>query len=798
MTQIQLEIQGMSCASCARSVETAVSALPGVLDAAVNFAAESALIRCDQSQTPISRIKQTVSELGYTALEPEARDTAGDMVDERRERGIREIRSLRTRFLFSACFSLPLAYLAMGYMLGLPIPAALQPARHPLSFAFAQLLLTLPILTAGYKFYTAGFRALIRCRPNMDSLIAIGTATAFLYGIYAVILIYQGDAAMAAYLYFETAGVIITLILLGKLLESVSKVKASEAVRKLAVLQPKTAVILTRAAPPESAQSSQETPKSSAPPQSPRETEAAEGVTPPQETETRTPVEIPIAEVKPGDILLVKPGERIPVDGRIVFGATAVDESMITGESIPVDKSIGDEVVGASINSYGMIHVQAARVGRDTVFAQIIRLVEEAQGSKAPISRLADVISGYFVPVVIAVALLSSGIWLISGASWVFSLNIFIAVLVIACPCALGLATPTAIMVGTGRGAELGLLFKGGRPLETAHRVTTMVFDKTGTLTQGKPVLTDIVINSDIDGYFGDFNENDLLAPAAAAETSSEHPLAAAVVKAAEERGLTLPAVQSFKALPGRGIEAVLADSTWRIGNQAFLASLSVPFTMKAQSDALAAQGKTPMMVMRNDRLIGIIAVADTLKAGAADLVTRLKKRDITPVMITGDNRRTAEAVATQAGITGSGEVFAEVLPGDKAAEIERLRQQGCVVAMVGDGINDAPALAAADVGIAVASGTDIAMESAEILLMRNQLSDVVSAIDLSRVAIRNIKQNLFWAFAYNTLGIPVAAGLLYALGGPLLNPMIAAAAMALSSVSVVANALRLRRYPAL
>ena len=657
-------------------------------------------------------------------------------------------------------------------MLGLPIPAALEPARRPLSFALAQLVLTLPILIAGYKFYTVGFRALIRRRPNMDSLIAVGTAAAFLYGIYAVILISRGNAAMAAELYFETAGVIITLILLGRLLESVSKGKASEAVRKLASLQPKTAVILNRSQGSEGNQENQEN----------------------QAAETYSEIEIPIAEVKPGDILLVKPGERIPADGRIVFGSTTVDESMITGESIPVDKSIGDQVVGASINSYGMVHVQAARVGRDTVLAQIIRLVEEAQGSKAPISRLADIISGCFVPIVIGIAVLAGALWLISGASWVFSLNIFIAVLVIACPCALGLATPTAIMVGTGRGAELGMLFKGGRPLETAHRVTTMVFDKTGTLTEGKPVLTDIVVSTDMGA---DFNENDLLAPAAAAEKNSEHPLGAAIAAAGEERGLSLPSVQSFKAIPGRGIEALLAGSTWRIGNQALLDSFSVPFTMKAQSDALAAQGKTPMMVMRDDRLIGIIAVADTLKAGAADLVARLKKRGIAPVMITGDNRRTAEAAAKEAGITGSDEVFAEVLPGGKAAQIERLRQQGRVVAMVGDGINDAPALAAADVGIAVASGTDIAMESAEIVLMRNQLSDVVGAIDLSRAAVRNIKQNLFWAFAYNTLGIPVAAGLLYALGGPLLNPMIAAAAMALSSVSVVANALRLRRYRA-
>ena len=796
MIQIQLDIQGMSCASCARAVEKSVAAIPGVLDASVNFAAETALIRYDESRTPISKITTAVTQAGYTALEPRttpaendtpadtANHTPAGITDERRERGKREIRSLLTRFLFSALFSLPLVYLAMGHMLGLPIPAFLEPDRRPLSFALAQLALTIPILTAGHRFYTVGFRALIRRHPNMDSLIAIGTAAAFLYGIWALIRILQGDSAMAANLYFETAGVIITLILLGKLLEAVSKGKTSEAVRKLASLQPRTALILTRAAPPES-------------PESPESAQSS------RETETRIPVEIPIAEVRPGDILLVKPGERIPVDGRIVFGATAVDESMITGESIPVDKSIGDEVVGASINSYGMIHVQASRVGRDTVLARIIRLVEEAQGSKAPISRLADVISGYFVPVVIAVALLSSGIWLISGASWVFSLNIFIAVLVIACPCALGLATPTAIMVGTGRGAELGLLFKGGRPLETAHRITRIVFDKTGTLTQGKPVLTDIVISSDIHGDFGDFNENDLLAPAAAAEANSEHPLAVAVVKAAEERGLTLPAVQSFRALPGRGIEARIDGGTWRIGSPALLDEFGVPFTMRNEYDALAAEGKTPIMAVyanhSEDHLVGIIAAADTIKPEAADVVARLKHRGIAPAMITGDNRRTAQTVAAQAGITNgdNNNVLAEVLPGDKAAEIRRLRREGHIVAMVGDGINDAPALAAADVGIALSSGTDIAMESAEIVLMGNHLNDVVRAVDLSRAALRTIRQNLFWAFAYNTLGIPVAAGLLYALGGPLLNPMIAAAAMALSSVSVVANALRLRRYPA-
>ena len=796
MIQIQIDIQGMSCASCARAVEKSVAALPGVLDASVNFAAETALIRYDESRTPVSRIKEAVTNAGYTALEPrtnpasdhsanhKANHTPAGITDERRERGKREIRSLLTRFLFSALFSLPLVYLAMGHMLGLPIPAFLEPDRRPLSFALAQLALTIPILTAGHRFYTVGFRALIRRHPNMDSLIAIGTAAAFLYGIWALIRILQGDSAMAANLYFETAGVIITLILLGKLLEAVSKGKTSEAVRKLASLQPETALILSRAAPPES-------------PESPESAQSS------RETETRTPVEIPIAEVSPGDILLVKPGERIPVDGRIVFGATAVDESMITGESIPADKSIGDEVVGASINSYGMIHIQASRVGRDTVLARIIRLVEEAQGSKAPISRLADVISGYFVPVVIAVALLSSGIWLISGASWVFSLNIFIAVLVIACPCALGLATPTAIMVGTGRGAELGLLFKGGRPLETAHRITRIVFDKTGTLTQGKPVLTDIVISSDIHGDFGDFNENDLLAPAAAAEANSEHPLAVTVVKAAEERGLTLPAVQSFRALPGRGIEARIDGGTWRIGSPALLDEFGVPFTMRNEYDALAAEGKTPIMAVyanhSEDRLVGIIAAADTIKPEAADVVARLKHRGIAPTMITGDNRRTAHAVAAQAGITDgdNNNVLAEVLPGDKAAEIRRLRREGHIVAMVGDGINDAPALAAADVGIALSSGTDIAMESAEIVLMGSHLNDVVRAVDLSRAALRNIRQNLFWAFAYNTLGIPVAAGLLYALGGPLLNPMIAAAAMALSSVSVVANALRLRRYPA-
>ena len=540
-------------------------------------------------------------------------------------------------------------------------------------------------------------------------------------------------------------GVIITLIMLGKYLESVSKGKTSEAIKKLMGLAPKTATVI----------------------------------------QGEKEIEIPIDEVEVGDVVVVKPGDRIPVDGEVVFGRTSIDESMLTGESIPVEKNVGDNVYGATINKNGTIRFKATRVGRDTVLGQIIKLVEEAQGSKAPIAKLADVISGYFVPTVIAIAVVAALLWFISGQSLVFSLTIFVSVLVIACPCALGLATPTAIMVGTGKGAEHGVLIKSGEALETAHKIDAIVFDKTGTITEGKPVVTDVLTA-------GGVSEEELLRIAASSETGSEHPLGEAIVEEAQKRGIDLLKVQSFEALPGRGIAVTVAGKPVLLGNKRLMEERGIEITLLERSEVLAEEGKTPMFVAIDGKFSGIIAVSDVLKPTSKKAISALHKMGISVYMITGDNRRTAEAIAKQVGID---RVLAEVLPEDKASEVKRLQEEGLKVAMVGDGINDAPALAQADIGIAIGSGTDVAMESADIVLMRSDLVDVATAIELSKKTIRNIKENLFWAFAYNTLGIPIAAGLLHVFGGPLLNPMIAAAAMAFSSVSVVSNALRLRRF---
>jgi len=579
----------------------------------------------------------------------------------------------------------------------------------------------------------------------MDSLIAVGTLAAFLYGIYAVIRIMQGDTEYAGHLYFETAGVIITLILLGKHLEMISKGKTSEAIKALMGLQPKTAVILK---------------------------DGKETV-------------IPAAELEIGDIVLVKPGERIPVDGVITEGRTSVDESMLTGESIPTEKNPGDSVVGASINKNGSIKFRVTKVGKDTALAKIIKLVEEAQGSKAPIAKLADIISGYFVPIVMAIAVIAGLAWYLSGESAEFSLTIFISVLVIACPCALGLATPTAIMVGTGKGAEYGILIKGGEALETAHKVDTVVLDKTGTVTEGEPKVTDILTS-------GIMSESELLQISASAERGSEHPLGEAIIREAENRGLSLREGEDFQAVPGHGIQVTVQGRKVLLGNRKLMTDRNTELFLEEEAERLAQEGKTPMFVAVDGKVAGIIAVADTVKPSSRKAVEELHALGIETVMITGDNKRTAQAVAKQIGID---RVLAEVLPEDKANEIKKLRAEGKKTAMVGDGINDAPALAQADIGIAIGSGTDVAMESADIVLMKSDLTDVAVAMKLSRKTIRNIKQNLFWAFGYNTAGIPIAAGLLHLFGGPLLNPMIAAAAMAFSSVSVVTNALRLRKF---
>jgi Cu+-exporting ATPase len=581
----------------------------------------------------------------------------------------------------------------------------------------------------------------------MDSLIAIGTSAAVIYGIYAIIKILQGDTAYAMELYFESAAVILTLITLGKYFETVSKGKTSEAIKKLMGLAPKTATIIRN------------------------------------DHET----EIPIDEVEVGDIIVVRPGEKMPVDGIVVKGTTSVDESMLTGESIPVEKNTGDNIIGASINKNGSIQYRATKVGKDTALAQIIKLVEDAQGSKAPIAKLADVISGYFVPIVIALAVLAGlGWFIIGGESATFALTIFISVLVIACPCALGLATPTAIMVGTGKGAEHGVLIKSGEALEVAHRIDTLVFDKTGTITEGKPRVTDIYT---VEGITKEM----LLVLSASAEKGSEHPLGEAIVNYANEKGLTTKQALDFKAIPGHGIEVTIDGMHVLLGNRKLMADRDVSLNkLEEVSDRLANEGKTPMYIAIDNNIAGIIAVADTVKDTSKKAIENLHKMGIKVAMITGDNRRTADAIAKQVGID---RVLSEVLPEDKANEIQKLQSEGNKVAMVGDGINDAPALARADIGIAIGSGTDVAMESADIVLMRSDLMDVVTSIQLSRSTIRNIKENLFWAFAYNTIGIPIAMGILHIFGGPLLNPMIAGAAMSLSSVSVVTNALRLKRF---
>lgn len=747
---ISIPVAGMTCTACSAAIERSLRKLPGIKVAAVNFATEKATVQYDPGAVRISEIKAAIKKAGYEPLALESSSAAP--LDGHGSAKEKEVRVMKAKLAVSAFFSIPLLYIAMGHMIGLPLPEFLHPMHYPLNFALVQLALVIPSVAAGYRFYVVGAKAVLRGAPNMDSLIALGTSAAIAYSLYSLARIASGDMAASGELYFETAGVILTLILMGKTLEAISKGKTSEAIKKLMRLQPKTAVVLGK---------------------------GGEMV-------------IPIEEVEPGDLILVKPGERIPVDGEVVAGASAVDESMLTGESIPVDKGPGSTVTGGTINKNGSLQFTAQRVGAETSLARIIKLVEDAQGSKAPIAKLADIVSGIFVPVVFAIAVLAAGAWLIGGHGAVFSLTIFVAILTIACPCALGLATPTAIMVGTGKGAEMGILIKSGEALETAHKVKAVVLDKTGTITQGRPELTDILPAQGI-------GEDEILGLAASAEKASEHPLGAAIVEEAQARGLRLSMPSSFEAIPGKGIVCALPDDEGRsgkrlaVGNARLMEGLGLDVSvLAAAAERLAAGGKTPMFVALGEALMGIIAVADVVKPTSAEAISRLKAMGVRTVMITGDSRPTALAIARQVGVDS---VLAEVLPGDKAAEVAKLQAQGLVVAMVGDGVNDAPALAKADVGIAIGSGTDVAMESADIVLMRSDLRDVAAALELSSKVIRNVKENLFWAFGYNVLGIPVAAGLLYLFGGPLLSPMLAAAAMSLSSVSVLSNALRLKRF---
>ncbi|TDT72030.1 Cu+-exporting ATPase [Hypnocyclicus thermotrophus] len=736
-----IPIEGMTCTACANAIEKRVGKLGGVDNVTVNFATEKAIINYNSDMTRLSDIKSAIKKAGYTPLEIDKTDE----IDADKLRKEKEIKILWYKFLTATVFAIPLLYIAMGHMIGLPLLKIINPEINPINFAFIQILLTIPIVIAGNKFYINGFRNLIKREPNMDTLVALGTSAAILYGFYGTFEIMNGKLEFTNNLYFESAGVIVAFILLGKYLETVTKGKTSDAIKKLMGLQPKTALVI----------------------------------------KDNEEIEIPIDEVEVGDIIIVKPGEKIPVDGIVVEGHTSVDESMLTGESIPVEKNKGNKVVGASFNKNGTIKFKATKVGKDTVLSQIIRLVEDAQGSKAPIAKMADIISGYFVPIVITIAIVSGLIWYFSGATPVFSLTIFIAVLVIACPCALGLATPTAIMVGTGKGAENGVLFKNGGALELTHKLDTIIFDKTGTITEGKPVVTDIIVTDT-------YSKEEILSIAASAEKGSEHPLGEAIVKKAEEKNISLKKVDKFIAIPGYGIEVIIENKDIYLGNKKLMIEKDIEIIFEKESNKLATEGKTPMYIAINGKLEGIIAVADTVKPSSKDAIRKLHNLGIKVAMITGDNKKTAEAIAKQVGIDI---VLAEVLPQDKANEVKKLQKTGDKVAMVGDGINDAPALAQADVGMAIGSGTDVAMESADVVLMKSDLEDVVTAIELSKATIKNIKQNLFWAFGYNTLGIPVAAGLLYAFGGPKLNPMIAGAAMAFSSVSVVTNALRLKRF---
>ena len=792
MRKVILVIGGMHCAACAQRVERTIAGLEGVSDASVNIATGKALITFDPARIDLAGICAAIEKAGFkpTEAETEAVQEPGGGVEGKAATepgdgtgakagaepvdgtgakagaepggGVKgkagailssEIAMLRTKLILSSALALPLLYIAMAPMIGfvrLPYPAWLNMADHPFAFALVQLFLATPIIAIGHKFYSTGFKALLRFSPNMDSLIAIGTSAAFIYSTWNVWQVAGGNHHAAHFLYFESAGVIITLILLGRMLEAISKGRTGEAIRKLMGIAPKTALV------------------------------ARGGVE----------KEIPISEVVVGDTIVVKPGSRIPVDGLVLDGATSVDESMLTGESMPIDKKTGDRVYAATINTTGSVRFMAEKIGRDTVLAQIIRLVEEAQGSKAPIAKTADIVCRYFVPAVCAIALCAGIAWFFArGGDMPFALTVFISVLVIACPCALGLATPAAIMVGTGKGAENGILIKSGEALEIANKVNMVLLDKTGTLTEGKPVVTDVITAS------GAVDRENLLMMAASAERASEHPLGQAIVSEASRirpySSGTLT-TEGFRSITGRGIEAAVAGKSLIIGNRKLMEERGVELAvLQDDSNRLADEGKTPVYVALDGELAGVIAVADVIKPSAGAAVARLRGMGIDVAMITGDNKKVADAIAAKAGVD---RVLSEVLPWDKAGEVERLQSEGYTVAMIGDGINDAPALARADVGIAVGSGTDIAVDSADIVLMRSDLLDVPAAIMLSRRTIRNIRQNLFWAFAYNVAGIPLAAGLLYLLGGPLLSPMIAAAAMSLSSVSVLANALRLNR----
>lgn len=726
----ELDLIGMTCAACATRIEKGLNKLEGVSKATVNLALETASVEYNPSQLNIQDMISRVEKLGYEAK----------VKQEQMEEGIshreRAIEKQKGKFIFSVILSFPLLWAMVNHFEFTSFLYLPEAFMNP----WVQMALATPVqFIVGKQFYIGAYKALKNKSANMDVLVALGTSAAYFYSVYLSIL-FIGSGTHMVELYFETSAVLITLILLGKLFEARAKGRSSEAIKKLMGLQAKTATVIRAG----------------------------------------TELEIPLEEVAVGDILLIKPGEKVPVDGEVVEGRSAVDESMLTGESVPVDKTAGDMVIGATINKNGSLKVKAQKVGRDTALAQIIKVVEEAQGSKAPIQRLADQISGVFVPIVVGIAIVTFLIWylLVSPGEFAQALEKFIAVLVIACPCALGLATPTSIMAGSGRAAELGVLFKGGEHLEMTHRITTVVLDKTGTVTNGRPVLTDVFTK-------GSMAEDELLALVGSAEKQSEHPLAEAIVQGIKVRGISLEDPEDFQAIPGYGVKAVVNGRKIAVGTRKLMNQSGIDITHAAgRMESLEKAGKTAMLVAVDGAFSGMVAVADTVKDSSKAAIKRLKDMGLEVIMMTGDNQRTAEAIAAQVGVDFA---IAEVLPEGKADEVKKLQKQGKHVAMVGDGINDAPALAVADIGMAIGTGTDVAMEAADITLMRGDLNSIADAILMSKKTIKNIKQNLFWAFAYNTLGIPVAA-----LG--FLAPWLAGAAMAFSSVSVVLNALRLQR----
>lgn len=759
MKKEKFDVTGMTCSACSSRVEKCVSKLSGAEKVSVNLLTNSMQVEYDESVLKEGQIIDAVVKAGYGASVQGEGDTKKEVgkggrggsnspVEE-------QIQNMKMRLIISFAFLIPLMYVSMGHMVGLPLPSFLEGAENGVSFAFTQFLFCLPVIYVNRKYFIKGYQTLFHLAPNMDSLIAIGSTASLVYGIFAIYRMSYGLAngdmeLVHRYyhdLYFESAAMILALITVGKYLETKSKGKTSEAITKLLDLAPKTATV---------------------------ERGGKE-------------MEIPAEQVQAGDIVVVRPGGSIPVDGFIVEGSTSVDEAAITGESIPVHKQVNDTVIAATVNKRGFIRFKATRVGEDTTFSQIIRLVEEASSSKAPIAKTADKIAGIFVPTVMGISLVTAIAWLVAGASFEFALSCAICVLVISCPCALGLATPVAIMVGTGKGAENGILIKSGEALETAHNIKSVVLDKTGTITQGKPVVTDVET---------ELSESAFLKIAAGLERGSEHPLAEAILEYAKTKGITGEKTEEFISVPGQGVKGKINGRWYFAGNSRMMKEQGIPLGVyEKRLETLADEGKTPMIFAEEDRIIGILSVADIVKPTSRQAVQQMKELGIEVVMLTGDNRRTAEAIRKKLDIDT---VIAEVLPQDKEREIAKLQEQGKTVAMIGDGVNDAPALARADVGMAIGAGTDVAIESADVVLMKNDLLDAVTAIRLSKAVIRNIKQNLFWAFFYNALGIPVAAGVFYTAFGFKLNPMLGAAAMSMSSIFVVTNALRLKRFRSL